>query len=117
MPGHPSPSVKPAVLTAIKVTHTIVWAFLVAIPLAAWRGAHGTAAWFAAIVAVEVIVLAINGWRCPLTSVASRYTDERSENFDIYLPIWLARHNKLIFGALYVAGVAFAVAQWMRTSA
>jgi polyferredoxin len=96
-----------------------VWAFfvacIVAIPLAAWRGAHGAAAWFAAIVAVEVIVLAANGWRCPLTSVASRYTDERRDNFDIYLPIWLARHNNLIFGALYVAGVSFALVQWLRT--
>ena len=63
------------------------------------------------------MVLAVNGWRCPLTSVASRYTDERRDNFDIYLPNWLARHNKLIFGALYVAGVAFALARWMRTSA
>jgi hypothetical protein len=102
------------------VTHTVVWAFfvacIVAIPFAAWRGSHGTAAGFAAIVAVEVIVLAANGWRCPLTSVASRYTDERRDNFDIYLPNWLARHNKLIFGALYVAGVAFALARWMRTS-
>lgn len=98
-----------------------MWAFfvacIVAIPLAAWRGAHGTAAWFAAIVAVEVIVLAVNGCRCPLTSAASRYTAERRANFDIYLPNWLARHNKLIFGALYVAGVAFALARWMRTSA
>jgi len=121
VPDHPSPSPKPAVLTAIKVTHTVVWAFFVActvaIPFSAWRGAHGTAAWFAAIVAVEVIVLAVKGWRCPLSSVASRYTDERRGNFYIYLPNWLATHNKLIFGALYVAGVAFALAQWMRTSA
>lgn len=103
------------------MTHTLVWAFfvacIVAIPLAAWRGALGTAAGFAAIVAVEFIVLAANGRRCPLTSVARRYTDERRDNFDIYLPNWLARHNKLIFGALYVAGVAFALARWMRTSA
>ena len=86
---------------------------ILAIPFAAWRGAHGTAAWFAAIVAAEVIVLAVNGWRCPLTSVASRYTDERSANFDNYLPIWPAVHNKQIFGSLYVAGVAFALVQSM----
>jgi hypothetical protein len=62
VPDHPTRSPKPAVLTAIKVTHRVVWALfvacIVAIPFAAWRGAHGTAAWFAAIVAVEVIVLA-----------------------------------------------------------
>lgn len=119
MPYHPPAAVKPAALTAIKAAHSLVWAFfvacIVAIPLAAWRGEHRAAAWFAAIVAVEVVVLALNRWRCPLTSVASRYTEDRRENFDIYLPVWLARHNKLVFGVLYVAGVAFALAQWMRT--
>jgi len=54
-----------------------------------------------------------NKWRCPLTSVAARYTSDRRPNFDIYLPEWLAEHNKLIFGALYVAGVAFAFARWV----
>jgi hypothetical protein len=57
-----------------------------------------------------VIVLAVNGWRCSLTSVASCYADERRANFDVYLPIWLAGHNKLIFGALEVAAVAFELA-------
>ncbi len=59
--------------------------------------------------------MVLNKWRCPLTSVASRYTDDRRENFDIYLPEWLAKHNKLIFGALYFAGVVFAVARWAHT--
>ena len=67
-----------------------------------------------AVVAGEVLVLAVNGWRGPLTSVAGRFTAERRENFDIYLPVWLAKHNKLIFGALYVAGVLFALVHWMQ---
>jgi hypothetical protein len=58
-------------------------------------------------VAVEVLVLAFNRWRCPLTDVAARHTSDRRDNFDIYLPEWLARHNKVIFGTLYVAGLAF----------
>ena len=70
------------------------------------------AAWLAAIVSIEVAVLAVNRWRCPLTAVAARYTDERRDNFDIYLPVWLAKYNKLIFGTLYVAGVAFALVRW-----
>lgn len=56
------------------------------------------------IVLVECAVLAVNRGRCPLTGLAERYTDARSANFDIYLPIWLARWNKWIFGALF--GVA-----------
>ena len=43
----------------------------------------------------------------PLTTVAARCTHERRANFDIYLPEWLARYNKHIFGALYAAGLAF----------
>ena len=29
--------------------------------------------------------------------------DDRSANFDIYLPLWLARHNKTIFGSVFAA--------------
>ena len=109
-----------ASLKAIKVAHTLVWAFfagcILAIPIASWRGAHGIAAWLAGIVFLEVLVLVLNGWRCPLTSVAARYTGDRRDNFDIYLPLWLARHNKIIFGGLYFAGIVFALAAWVRAS-
>jgi hypothetical protein len=119
MAEHQSRSVNQAALRAIKATHTIVWAVFVAciagIPIAAWCGEHHAAAWLAATVFVEVLVLAVNGWRCPMTSMAARRTDERRENFDIYLPIWLARHNKLIFGALYIAGICFAFLQWSHS--
>lgn len=96
-------------LRAVKAVHTIVWAFfascIVAIPVFAWRGEYRAAALFIGIVAIEVLVLSLNRWSCPLTPVAARYTDDRHDNFDIYLPEWLARHNKVIFGAFYVAGV------------
>lgn len=62
---------------------------------------------FTGFVMLEVLVLLVNRWRCPLTGVAARYTDDRRDNFDIYLPVWLARHNKLIFGSLFVLGVSF----------
>lgn len=118
MQGKPSTEAAPGTLRAIKLVHTIVWAAfatcIVAIPAVSWRGEYRTAAWLAAIVAGEIVVLALNEWHCPLTSVASRYTDDRRENFDIFLPKWLAKHNKLIFGTLYLAGVAFALAQWAR---
>jgi Family of unknown function (DUF6064) len=108
-----------ASLKAIKVLHTIVWAIFVtcilAIPVAALLGEYRTAALLAGVVAGEVAVLAFNKWRCPLTAVAARHTDNRQENFDIYLPLWLATYNKHIFGALYVAGVAFALVRWACT--
>lgn len=66
------------------------------------------------IVVVEVLVLIWNRMSCPLTGVAARYTDERAENFDIYLPRWLAKHNKTIFGTLYVAGIGYTLIEWLR---
>jgi hypothetical protein len=105
-------------LRAVKVVHTIVWAFfascVLAIPIFAWRGDLRAAALFIGIVLVEVLILALNRWSCPLTTVAARYTDDRRDSFDIYLPEWLARHNKLIFGMLYVAGVVLTLALWLR---
>ncbi len=92
MPPHPSTLRDRRALFRIKVVHTFVWAVfagcIVAIPLASWRGAHRAAFWLAAIVAVEVAVLALNRWSCPLTAVAARYTEDRRENFDIYRPGW-----------------------------
>ncbi len=104
-------------LLAIKAAHTAIWAFFVAcivgIPVAARLGNFAVAAWLTGIVAVEVLVLALNERSCPLTAVAARYTEDRRANFDIWLPEWLARHNKVVFGMLYVAGAAYAVARWL----
>ncbi|MCB1663613.1 MAG: hypothetical protein KDI20_13505 [Pseudomonadales bacterium] len=56
---------------------------------------------------LEVTVLVFNNMRCPLTKVAARYTKNRRDNFDIYLPLWLAQQNKLIFGILFVVGAVY----------
>jgi len=104
-------------LRAIRVLHTAVWVVfagcIVAIPVLAWQGRFGAVAVLAAMVLGEVVVLWLNRWSCPLTAVAACYTDDRSANFDIYLPEWLARYNKQIFGPLYVAGVAYAVVRYL----
>lgn len=34
-------------------------------------------------------------------------------NFDIFLPEWLARWNKEIFGSLFVVGVLLTVGRWL----
>jgi hypothetical protein len=105
-----------AALRAVKLAHTLVWAFFVAcilaIPVYAWRGELTVALVLIGIVCGESLVILLNHWRCPLTGVAARYTDERQDNFDIYLPLWLARYNKQIFGTLYFAGVLYTAARW-----
>ncbi len=103
-----------AALRVVKAVHTAAWAFfagcILALPVYAWRGAFSTALVLIAFVLVEVGIILANHWRCPLTDVAARYTDDRRDNFDIYLPLWLARYNKLIFGWLFVAGLLFTLA-------
>ena len=109
----------PAALRTVKIVHTLAWAVfagcIVALPLAAWRREFTVAAILIALVTVEVLVLLANRFRCPLTDVAARYTDDRRDNFDIYLPLWVARYNKHIFGTLFVAGVLFTIFVWQDT--
>lgn len=104
-------------LRAVKIAHTMIWAFfascIIAIPVLAWLGRLRAAAWFTGIVMIEVLVLVFNAWSCPLTAVAARHTDDRRANFDIYLPEPLARHNKLVFGTLYAGGVLYVAARWL----
>ena len=104
-------------LVAIKVLHTIVWALFVACIVGIFVATHSgrieVAFVFIAVVMGEVLVLLLNQMRCPLTDVAARYTDERVENFDIYLPRFVAKYNKEVFGALYLAGIAYTLGVWL----
>jgi hypothetical protein len=106
------------ILRRIKLFHTLVWAAfagaILAIPVLACYESFTGALFLGAFVAVECVILALNRMRCPLTGVAARYTDDRRANFDIFLPRWLAQHNKLIFGSLYLAGIVFAFLKWVR---
>ncbi|PQJ27012.1 hypothetical protein BSZ35_18765 [Salinibacter sp. 10B] len=103
-------------LRAVKTVHTIAWAFfagcILALPVYAWREAFDVALLLIVIVLGEVGILWANRWRCPLTDVAERFTDDREDNFDIYLPLWLARYNKVIFGSLFIVGVLYTLAEW-----
>jgi hypothetical protein len=105
-----------ASLRTIKTLHTAVWAFfaccIFAIPVYALLQRIVIAAILIAVVLVEVLVLAFNRMSCPLTGIASAYTEDRRDNFDIYLPEWLARYNKVIFGLLYLMGILVTIAEW-----
>ena len=105
-------------LIALKLLHTAIWAIMagsiLAIPLLALRRRFNWAAILSVLVLLECAVLAVNDGRCPLTDIAARYTSDRAPNFDIYLPAWLAQHNKAIFGLLFVAGEIVVVARWTK---
>ena len=106
-------------LAAIKLLHTTVWfvlaAAIIAIPIVGALNHYLWAAALTLLIVIECIVLAANQGRCPLTGLAARYTEQRAANFDIYLPLWLARRNKTIFGTLFVVGGLFVLARWMTS--
>ncbi len=106
-------------LLQVKLLHTAVWAVVAGSILALFPAATldqwGAFAGLHVIIVSEIAVLAAFRWTCPLTHLAARYTDDRSPNFDIFLPRTLARWNKEIFSVILVA--AWSWAAWRGWSA
>ncbi|WP_372974396.1 hypothetical protein [Muriicola sp.] len=63
------------------------------------------------IIVGEGLVLLLFKMYCPLTVLARRYSDSERHNFDIFLPEWLARYNKVIFTSLFLLGLALVLYQ------
>ena len=73
-------------------------------------GRIGKLLWIAvALVVIEGTILLINGWRCPLTSLGEKFTDQANIGFDIFLPKWLAKNNKAIFTVLFSLGIIIVI--------
>lgn len=94
-------------LIFIKSLHTGVWVFfnlvLIYLFYAVLTDQIGIYFWLGiAAYAIEFVVLLIYGWNCPLTFWARRYSDSEKDNFDIYLPNWLAKHTKTIYSILII---------------
>jgi hypothetical protein len=104
-------------LFLIKIAHTAIWAFfaacILALPVAGWLRRFDGAMILTVFILIECGVLAANRMRCPLTDLAARYTTDRSHNFDIYLPLWLAKHNKSVFGTLFVLNDLIVLWEWL----
>jgi len=106
-------------LVLIKLLHTLVWAVLaasiVALPFVALRRRFDIALLITIIIVIEGGILLMNQWRCPLTDLAARYTENRQDSFDIYLPPWLARNNKTIFTTLFLINECVVLWYWRRS--
>lgn len=101
-------------LLAIKLLHTLVWSFFVFIIFyIVYSGIANqitTFTWIAiGLVVGEGLVLLIFKMFCPLTLMARKYSDSQKENFDIFLPNWLAKYNKLIFSSIFIFGVVLVI--------
>jgi len=101
-------------LRLIKIIHTAIWIFFNVVIFymlyAAIIGKLDVWLWTGfALVSLEGIVLLIFKFACPLTLIARKYSTSRKNNFDIYLPEWLAKYTRLIYTSL-VGAIAVIVA-------
>lgn len=99
-------------LIIVKIVHTIIWLFfnfvIFYLLFAVISNRIDKWTWIGiGCFAVEGIVLLIFKNSCPLTVIARRFSNSTRDNFDIYLPNWLAKYNKKIY--ITILGVVFLI--------
>jgi len=99
----------PKMLLLIKTLHSLIWVFFVSVILyinyCSVTGRITVFTWIAiSFVILEGAVLLIFKNQCPLTIIARKYSNSTRDNFDIFLPNWLAKYNKLIFTTIFLLG-------------
>ena len=94
-------------LRIIKIVHTVIWLFYNVVIFymlyAAITNKIDVWLWIGyGLVVLEGLILLIFKFYCPLTLLARKYSDSQAHNFDIYLPAWLAKNNKLIYTSILI---------------
>ena len=94
-------------LVSIKLIHTAIWLFfnvvLFYMAYAVISNKIDKFIWIGvALITLESLVLLIFKMQCPLTLIALKYSDSLKDNFDIYLPEWLAKYNKHIYTVFFI---------------
>jgi hypothetical protein len=92
-------------LVTIKLIHTAIWIFFNVVIFyllyAVLVNKIDKWVWIGLLLIVlEGLVLLIFKNVCPVTIAARKYSDSSRDNFDIYLPEWLARYNKQIYTSI-----------------
>ncbi|GGG03599.1 hypothetical protein GCM10011323_05540 [Pontibacter amylolyticus] len=101
-------------LLLIKVVHTVVWVFynvvIFYLLYAVLTNRIDQWVWIClGLIVLEGLVLLVFKKMCPITVVARRYSDSTRDNFDIFLPNWLARYNKEIYTTIVFISVLILV--------
>ncbi|NJB71752.1 hypothetical protein GGR42_002214 [Saonia flava] len=104
-------------LKVIKWIHTLIWLFFVVlifyILYSGIKNKITLFTWIAiAFIVGEGLVLLIFKMFCPLTIWARKYSDSQKDNFDIYLPNWLAKYNKIIFTTIFLIGLVLVLIRY-----
>ncbi len=101
-------------LTHIKIIHTLIWIFfnivIFYLLYAVITNKIDKWIWIClGLILLEGLVLLLFKNVCPVTIIARKYSDSTNDNFDIYLPNWLARHNKALYSSIVLAVVAILI--------
>ena len=101
-------------LTIIKLVHTLIWVFynvvIFYLLYAVIVNKIDIWVWICiGLVLLETTVLLLFKWFCPLTVIARKYSNSNKNNFDIYLPEWLAKYNKQIYTTIFVLALLILV--------
>lgn len=98
----PTPDNNLVKLWAVKLIHTLIWLFFNVVIFylfyAVVTNQIDKWVWIGiGLFALEGIVLLLFGMQCPLTVAAKKYSASTKDNFDIFLPNWLAKYTKTIY--------------------
>lgn len=101
-------------LNVVKIIHTIIWIFFNVVIFyllyAVIIDRIDRWAWICLwLILLECLTLVLYKMICPLTLIARRYSDSQKDNFDIFLPNWLAKYNKLIYGFILFATIVLLI--------
>jgi uncharacterized BrkB/YihY/UPF0761 family membrane protein len=102
----------------IKILHTAIWVFFNGVIFymlyAVIVNKIDKWVWIClGLIVLEGLVLLVFNAVCPVTLVARKYSESQADNFDIYLPNWLAKNNKLIYTTIVVIAVLILAYQLM----
>ena len=111
-------------LTLIKVIHTLIWIFFnfvifymlyAAIPcgyLAEHANKLDLWLWIGyGFILLEGLTLLTFKSHCSLNLIARKYSNSTKDNFDIYLPSWLAKYTKLIYTTIVAIALIITIYQ------
>jgi hypothetical protein len=97
-------------LLLLKLVHTLIWTFynvvIFYLLYAVITDQIDKWVWICiGLVVLEGLVLLVFKKMCPITVIARKYSDSTRDNFDIFLPNWLARYNKEIYTTIFLVSV------------
>ena len=106
-------------LIIIKTTHTLIWLFfnvvifymlyaVIVNKIDRWL-------WIGyGLFILEGITLLAYKFYCPLTIIARKYSKSTNDNFDIFLPNWLAKYTKLIYTSILLIIIILTIYQLLK---